>query len=98
MYNLFSLVYLSLANIIQVYCKTKATCQLLLSIQFNFKSFAGLELDWALNYITSARFIAQSALVKWSQLQLFKAKERRGYLQRIGLYKYSSSAAPHCLC
>ena len=29
---------------------------------------------------------------------LFKAKERRGYLQRIGSYKYSSSAAPHRLC
>jgi hypothetical protein len=33
------------------------------------------------NYVTGARFIAQSALVKWSQLQLFKAKERRSYLQ-----------------
>jgi hypothetical protein len=31
--------------------------------------------------VTSARFIAQErALVKWSQLRLFKAKERRGYL------------------
>jgi len=41
-----------------------------------------------------ARFIAQEqALVEWSQLRLFKAKERRGYLQRISLYKYSSSAA-----
>ena len=49
--------------------------------------------------VTSARFIAQErALVEWSQLRLFKAKERRGYLQRIGLYKYSSSAAPHRLC
>ena len=49
--------------------------------------------------VTSARFIAQErALVEWSQLRLFKAKERRGYLQRIGLYKYSSFAAPHCLC
>jgi len=29
----------------------------------------------------SATFIAQErALVKWSQLQLFKAKERRSYL------------------
>jgi hypothetical protein len=49
--------------------------------------------------VTSARFIAQErALVEWSQLRLFKAKERRGYLQRIGSYKYSSSAAPHRLC
>ena len=49
--------------------------------------------------VTSARFIAQErALVEWSQLRLFKAKERRGYLQRIGLYKYSGSAAPHRLC
>jgi hypothetical protein len=47
--------------------------------------------------VTSARFIAQSALVKWSQLRLFKAKERRGYLQRISLYKYSGSAALHRL-
>jgi len=46
--------------------------------------------------VTSARFIAQErALVEWSQLRLFKAKERRGYLQRIGSYKYSSSAALH---
>jgi len=53
-----------------------------------------------INYsITSARFIAKErALVKWSQLQLFKAKERRGYLQRISLYKYSSFAALHRLC
>ena len=38
-----------------------------------------------INYsITSARFIAKErALVKWSQLQLFKAKERRGYLQKV---------------
>ena len=49
--------------------------------------------------VTSARFIAQErALVEWSQLQLFKAKERKGYLQRIGLYKYSGSATPHRLC
>jgi len=49
--------------------------------------------------VTSARFIAQErALVEWSQLRLFKAKERRGYLQRIGSYKYSSSAALHHLC
>jgi len=49
--------------------------------------------------VTSARFIAQErALVEWSQLRLFKAKERRGYLQRIGLYKYSSFAALHRLC
>jgi hypothetical protein len=49
--------------------------------------------------VTSARFIAQErALVEWSQLRLFKAKERRGYLQRIGSYKYSGSAAPHRLC
>jgi len=45
----------------------------------------------------SARFIAQSAWAEWSQLQLFKAKERRGYLQRISLYKYSSFAALHRL-
>jgi hypothetical protein len=31
--------------------------------------------------VTSARFIAQSAWVKWSQLRLFKAKEGRSYLQ-----------------
>jgi len=49
--------------------------------------------------VTSARFIAQErALVEWSQLRLFKAKERRGYLQRIGSYKYSGFAAPHRLC
>jgi hypothetical protein len=32
-------------------------------------------------YVTSARFIAQSAGVEWSQLRLFKAKEGRSYLQ-----------------
>jgi len=48
--------------------------------------------------VTSARFIAQSAWAEWSQLRLFKAKERRGYLQRIGSYKYSGFAAPHRLC
>jgi len=32
-------------------------------------------------YVTSARFIARSALVEWSQLRLFKAKEGRSYLQ-----------------
>jgi hypothetical protein len=32
--------------------------------------------------VTSARFIAQErALVEWSQLRLFKAKEGRSYLQ-----------------
>jgi len=31
--------------------------------------------------VTSARFIARSALVEWSQLRLFKAKEGRSYLQ-----------------
>jgi hypothetical protein len=36
-----------------------------------------------LSGVTSARFIAQSALVKWSQLQLFKAKEGRSYLQGL---------------
>ena len=40
----------------------------------------------------------ERALVKWSQLRLFKAKKRRGYLQRISLYKYLSSAALHRLC
>jgi hypothetical protein len=30
--------------------------------------------------VTSARFIAQSAWAKWSQLRLFKAKEGRSYL------------------
>jgi hypothetical protein len=32
-------------------------------------------------FVTSARFIAQSAWAKWSQLRLFKAKEGRSYLQ-----------------
>jgi hypothetical protein len=36
-----------------------------------------------LSDVTSARFIAQSALVKWSQLQPFKAKKGRSYLQGL---------------
>jgi 23S rRNA U2552 (ribose-2'-O)-methylase RlmE/FtsJ len=37
-----------------------------------------------INIVTSARFIAQEqALVKWSQLRLFKAKEGRSYLQGL---------------
>jgi hypothetical protein len=37
--------------------------------------------------VTSARFVARErALVEWSQLRLFKAKERRGYLQRVSVY------------
>jgi hypothetical protein len=44
-----------------------------------------------LNYVTSARFIAQErALVEWSQLQLFKAKKKkRLFTKGFGLYKYS---------
>jgi len=58
---------------------------------FNFNSLANCHERQRLG-------LEEKAKVEGSQLRLFKAKERRGYLQRIGSYKYSSSAAPHRLC
>jgi hypothetical protein len=41
----------------------------------------GIRTSLLYSIVTSARFIAQSAWAEWSQLRLFKAKERRSYLQ-----------------